>query len=494
MSSPYFNTLVVCLGTSILATLLGLTLALLTVCLRVSLHKWMSAFVLGLILIPLYVQATAWSAGFGVQGWFRLSQVSAALSPNHAIASVIWIHAMAATPVCFLLCCLGLNREFDSSTRQALIDFGPWASMFKVLIPKTWPWIAAGALWSIAMTGNDMVITNLFQVPTITESVYKQVQFGELDQSSIWQACSFAFLVGVSVLALAFFFLKQVDGSGASENSGPADSQAFEVHGLVRWLGTIVGWAIVSMVVLIPLTNLVVKAGWVATMDNDQIRRGWSPLVLIDSILQSRTYSTEILWSLQLGVYSSIAAIVLGVVWVRCSSMAWAAWVSIGLCAFLLAIPGPIVNLVVLSLLDRREPEWIGFLSDRTLFGPILAQQTRCLPIVFGVLWIANQRYRRQNANTLRLDQGLPLITQFWVYAKALSTPMAVAFAVSFFVSFADLATYLLVQPPQVTTVAMRMFDLLHYGIKNRESGLALALAMASAIPSLYLVGLFRRR
>lgn len=453
----------------------------------------MSAFVLGLILIPLYVQATAWSAGFGVQGWFRLSQVSAALSPSRAIASVIWIHAMAATPVCFLVCCLGLNRAFDSNTRQSLIDFGPWASMFKVLIPKIWPWIAAGAMWSVAMTGNDMVITNLFQVPTITESVYKQVQFGELDQSSIWQACSFAFLVGTLVLALAFVFSKQV-GREASESSGPADSQAFEVHGSVLWLGTILGWAIVSMVVLIPLANLVVKAGWVATMDNDQIRRGWAPLVLIDSILQSRTYSTEILWSLQLGVYSSITAIVFGVLWVRCSSMAWAAWVSIGLCAFLLAIPGPIVNLVVLSLLDRSEPEWIGYLADRTLFGPILAQQTRCLPIVFGVLWLANQRYQRQNANLLCLDQGLPLITRIWVHGKALSTPLAVAFAVSFFVSFADLATYLLVQPPQVTTVAMRMFDLLHYGIKNRESGLALALAMASAIPSLYLVGLFRRK
>jgi len=493
LNSPFVNTIVVCVGTSALATLLGLTLALLTVCLRVPMHKWMSTLVLCLLLIPLYVQATAWSAGFGVQGWFRLSQVSAALSPIRAIASVVWIHAMATTPVCFLFCVLGLSRAFDSNSRQSLLDFGPWVSMFSVLIPKLWPWIAAGALWSVAMTGNDMVITNLFQVSTITESVYKQVQFNELEQGSIWPSCSFAILVGAMVLAIATVLLKRV-GSDSADTSGPADSQAFEVQGLVRWLGAIVGWAIVSMVVLIPLANLVVKAGWIATMENGQTRRGWSPLVLIDSILQSRTFSNEILWSLQLGLYSSVVALVLGLLLVRCTKMTWAAWLSIGLAAFLLAMPGPIVNLVVLSLLDRSEPEWVGFLADRTLFGPILAQQTRCFPIVFGVLWLANQRYQRHNENSLRLDQGLPFSTRSWVRASAMSTPIAVAFAVSFFVSFADLATYLLVQPPQVTTVAMRMFDLLHYGIKNRESGLALALAMAGAIPTLYLVGRFLKK
>ena len=452
----------------------------------------MSTLVLSLLLIPLYVQATAWSAGFGVQGWFRLSQVSAALSPTRAIASVVWIHAMAATPVCFLFCALGLNRAFDARTRQSLIDFGPWVSIGTVLIPKLWPWIAASALWSVAMTGNDMVITNLFQVPTITESVYQQVQFNELDQGSIRQACSFAILVGATVLLLATVLLRQV-ASESSETSGPADFQAFEEHGIVRWLGTTFGWGIVSMAVLIPLANLIVKAGWVATMENEQTRRGWSPLVLIDSILQSRMFTNEILWSVQLSLYSSIVATVLAAVLVRCSTKAWAAWLTIGLLAFLLAIPGPIVNLVILRLFDRSEPEWLGFLADRTLLGPILAQQTRCLPIVFGVLWIANQRYPRHNESLLRLDQGLPFSARIWVHVKAMATPIALAFAVSFFVSFADLATYLLVQPPQVTTVAMRMFDLLHYGIKNRESGLALSLALAGALPTMYLVGRFRR-
>ncbi len=448
----------------------------------------MSIIVLSLILIPLYVQATAWSAGFGTQGWFRLSQVSAAISPSTAIASVVWIHGIAAVPVCFLLCALGLKSSFDTNTRQALLDFGPRYATFRFLVPKLWPWIAAGVIWCIAMTGNDMVVTNLFQVPTVTESVYQQVQFNELNSNSIAMGCSFAIAIGIVVLWLVWLLQSRLGGEKTAGEitgpSAPADFQAFELRGVQRWIGALFGWCIVSMVVLIPIANLVVKAGWIATMDKEEIRRSWSPFVLIQSIVQSRTFLNEILWSIQLSLASSALALVLGIVLTACVRTRWSSWLAIGLMACLLALPGPIINFVVIEIFDRKEPEWIVTLADRTLCGPILALQSRCLPIVFGVLWIARERFQKHHERLLQLDRGLPYLTRVWIFFKAMMNPIAIALMVAFFVAFSDLASYLLVQPPQVTTVAMRMFDLLHYGIKNRESGLALTLVLAGAIPT----------
>ena len=443
----------------------------------------MSTIVLSLILIPIYVQATAWSAGFGAQGWFRLSQVSAAISPSTAIASVIWIHGIAAVPVCFLLCAMGLKRSFDSNTRQSLLDFGPWYATFRFLVPKLWPWIAAGAIWTIAMTGNDMVVTNLFQVPTLTETVYQQVQFNDLNSSSIGMAYSFAMAIGLLVLTMVWLLQTRMGGEKTGPPA-PADFQAFELRGVQRWIGALFGWTIVWMVVLIPITNLIVKAGWIATMDNGEIRRSWSAVVLIQSIVQSGTFMNEIGWSIQLSLVSSALALVLGIVLAACVRSRWSNWLAIGLMAFLLALPGPIINLIVIGIFDRSEPEWIGYLADRTLCGPILALQSRCLPIVFGVLWLARNRYKEHHERSLQLDLGLPYLTRIWILFKAMGSPLAVALVVAFFVAFSDLASYLLVQPPQVTTVAMRMFDLLHYGIKNRESGLALTLVIAGAIPT----------
>jgi len=450
----------------------------------------MSTLVLSLILIPLYVQATAWSAGFGVQGWFRLSQVSAAISPMTAIGSVVWIHAMAATPICFLFSALGLRRAFDTNTRQALLDFGPWHALFWVLIPRSWPWIAAAAVWCVATTGNDMVVTNLFQVPTIAESLYQQVQFNELNKGTLLQACSFAASIGVLVCAMAWRWLP-TPGSESAVSSAAPDHQAFAIVGTSRWFGSILGCTIVSMVALIPLASLIIKAGWIATMKEDVIQRSWSPWVVMESMVQSKSFTNEIGWSLQLSFYTTVTAIILGAIAVGCARRRWSAWIAIGLAAFLLAVPGPLVNLTVISLVDRSEPEWVGTLADRTLFAPILAQQSRCFPVVFALLWIANERYRKRNARQLQLDQGLPFITRVWVGIFAMKKPILMSAVIAFFVSFADLSSYLLVQPPQVTTVAMRMFDLLHYGIKNRESGLALTLAMAGSIPTLFLVRRF---
>ena len=447
----------------------------------------MSTIVLSLILVPIYVQATAWSAGFGVQGWFRLSLVSAAISPNTAIASVIWIHGIAAVPFCFLLCALGLKRTFDSNVRQALLDFGPWYATFCVLLPNLWPWIAAGAVWSIAMTGNDMVVTNLFRVPTITEMMYLQVQFNELDANLIGMSCSFAIIIGLVVPGMVWLLQARLGG----ENSGRpelANFNAFELRGVQSWIGALTAWTIVSMVALIPLANLIVKAGWIATMENDVIRRSWSLLVVVRSVVQSSTYINEIGWSIQLSLYSSGFALVLGVVLATSTTARWSKWIGIGLMACLLALPGPLVNLIVIRLFDRREPEWIGFLADRTLCAPILALQCRCLPVVFGVLWLARERFDNHNKRLVELDLGLPYLTRTWILFKAMVNPIAVAFAMAFFVAFADLSSYLLVQPPQVTSIAMRMFDLLHYGINSRESGLALALVCFGAIPTLLFV------
>lgn len=337
------------------------------------------------------------------------------------------------------------------------------------------------------MTGNDMVVTNLFRVPTITEMMYLQVQFNELDPNFIELSCSFAFIIGLVVPGMVWLLQARLGG----ENSGRpelADFNAFELRGVQRWIGALTAWTIVSMVALIPIANLIVKAGWIATMENDVIRRSWSLLVVVQSVVQSSTYMNEIGWSIQLSLYSSVLALMLGVVLAACATAKWFQWICIGLMACLLALPGPIVNLIIIKLFDRREPEWISFLADRTLCGPILALQCRCLPVVFGVLWLARERFDIYNKRLLELDLGLPYLTRTWILFKAMVNPIAVAFAMAFFVAFADLSSYLLVQPPQVTTIAMRMFDLLHYGINSRESGLALALVCFGAIPTLLFV------
>ncbi|MEQ1829582.1 MAG: hypothetical protein ABL921_26710 [Pirellula sp.] len=491
------NSCWVCLGATGLAMILGGSLAALTTCFRVPFGRSLSVCMLSLILVPVYVQATAWSAGFGVQGWFKLSQVAAATSPVRAIASVIWIHGTACAPICFLFCALGIRRSMDLSVRQALLDFGPWFAATRVILPKAWPWCLAGCLWTVAMVGNDMVVTNLFQLPTLTETVYQQIQFNELHWSTLLAACIMpGMIASVAVICYALFpdILK---GELSSDDASQWDALA--LIGPMRWVASWLAFVIVMIVAILPLLSLIVKAGWRARVVDGELQRDWSLRVLIHSFGQITNFSNELSWSIQLSLYSSCVAILVAVALLLAMEVIPASGMSIGLLRsrsgdrgkcrnvlllagmfFLLSTPGPLVNLTVLQLLHRPNSDLLAFLTDQTLLGPIVAMQSRCLPLAFGILWLAKTRFAVRNNLTLRLDQGLPWKDRLWVWATAMRIPGVYAFAVSVFVSFADLSTYLLVQPPGVTTVAMRMFDLLHYGVKNQEAALALALAMVS--------------
>jgi iron(III) transport system permease protein len=475
------NSLYVGIGSALLAVGMGLLLAILTTCLRVPLSGVCAICVLSLVLVPVYVQATAWSAGFGSLGWLRLSQVAAALSPRVALASVVWIHATACAPICFLFCTLGLRRAMDANARQGLLDFGPWFATTKLILPKAWPWVAASALWTVAMTVNDMVVTNLFQVPTLTESIYQQVQFVQLRGASIAMACSVAILIGGLVFVSYIVLWHRIRDELSDDRINQFD--IFAWRGPTKWLGTGLSLFIVTVIAILPLANLIVKAGWQAREVDGELVRRWSMSTLVESVLQAAGFLTEFGWSVQLSLYASGLAVLLATIFLvllgRCKGCDG---VALGTMAALLATPGPIINLGISSILNASKADWLAFLADQTLVGPVFALQSRCLPVVFGMLWLAKARFEIRHACVLELDRCLPWPARTWIYARAMTMPVAYAMVVSLFVSFADLSTYLLVLPPGVTTVAMRMFDLLHYGVKNQEAALALVLTIVSAV------------
>ena len=483
----FFCSFVVCSGAAGLALSMGLILALLTRCHRVPTGPMLRTALLSLILVPIYVQATAWSAGFGLQGWFRFSQVAAAISPAQAMFSVVWIHGTAISPICYLLCSMGIARAMDTDTRQALMDFGSRYAVARVLLPKLGPWIAASFFISVALIGNDMVVTNLFQVPTLTESLYQQVQFNEIRIWSVLASCSFVFVLGIVVWSIAsksFAFLS-AERSGGDQ---PAYSDAFAIQGYWRWLGAFVGWLLVCLVVVVPIANLVAKAGWVARAEPQGIQRGWSLFRFAESIMELGSFQTELLWSIQLSLYATGLALALGMSSLCLAKSRWSSSIWIACMAMLLATPGPLINLLLIKISNSLQTDWLVYLADRTLAAPILALQSRCWPLAFGILWVAHRRFDLRHHHQMAIDRGLPVSARLWVRAKAMVLPILTSALVCFFVSFADLSSYLLVLPPGVTTVSMRMFDLLHYGVKNQDASLALGLAVCGMLASVLLL------
>ncbi|MFM7975376.1 MAG: hypothetical protein ACKO8U_09915, partial [Pirellula sp.] len=213
--------------------------------------------------------------------------------------------------------------------------------------------------------------------------------------------------------------------------------------------------------------------------------RTWSLAECSTALWHVQDFADEFRWSLQLSLWATAMSLGLAsmLLWITRNRAGHV--LAIGFLGCMLATPGPLINLVIGQLLNRHLPYSLSFLSDRTLIGPILALQFRILPVVFGLLWITRQQYLDRLGELLQIENQLPFRSRIYSWVRYSQWGWITTFWIGFCIAFGDLASYLLVQPPGVTTIAMRMFDLLHYGTKNREAGLAVAIALFGAISSL---------
>jgi iron(III) transport system permease protein len=465
------NSLLVGGGTAALATLLGLVVALSVVVLRVPGYRFLSWGVLSLVLVPLYVQATAWSAGFGSQGWFRWNQVTAVLNSNYAVLACIWIQAASCLPIAYLLLSIGLRRSLNDQTKLSLLDRSVEATLLVCVLRNAMPWLFATFCFVFVWTSSDMVVTNLFQVPTLTESFYQQVQFGKLNTSTTLTALLYAVMVGC-VVGITVFYAG--DSRLGREVENLAMNGAFGVYRQFRWVVSGCAWSILIVFCLVPILNLVVKAGWTVTMTNQLIARFWSIKTFTQSLAGINSFQDEFAWSIAISIYATGLALIVSVGLVYFFSKRWQFAIVFAVLGFGLVLPGPAINLLF-HWLSNSGTDFIVQLRDDSLVFVVLALQFRCLPILYVIHWISTRRFLESYREPMALDAST-----LWMHKLAWMRPMAVACVASFFIAFSNLETYLLILPPGVTTVSMRSFELLHYGVQNKEAGLSVCLIFGS--------------
>lgn len=486
--TPAFDALLhsfcVSMGTATLSLLLSVVLAFAVEVIKIPGGRMLRAATMSLVLVPIYVQATAWSAGFGDQSWLRWNQVTAAQNPTYAILACIWIQAASWLPLSFLLISIAFRRSLNESFRVAWIDRGLFAAFLGISLRYSMPWLTLAWLLITVLTTNDMVVTNLFRVPTWTETIYQQVQFQKTRTGPLLGMVFYASTIAVITALATFLLAKGTRGESSEPSQHPTCSRK------VSLLFSLAAWSVAACFIGLPVLSLVIKAGWHVAQVGDDIERTWRISTVVASLFSASEFRPELQWSLAISGYSTLLALLLafaGTTIVFSGSTRFLLHRSaamIALFTFCFALPGPLVNWCIQkSLVDQSG--WIGWIGNDTLAPPILALQTRCAPVVFAILWTAAWRWE-QRFRPLRSLDGSSW-TNHW---QAWIRPLTMGVGAAFFVSFANLESYLLVLPPSVTPVSMRMFELLHYGVQNKDAGLALILILASSLAT---YGLTRR-
>ena len=446
-----------------------------------------------LLFVPLYVQAAAWQATLGQGGWLAPEDVSAIWFRSWGAA--IWVHGMAAIPWVVLFVDAALQNVPRELEEESLQDASTGRVLWRVSFRRALTGLFAAALWIAVLCSGEIAVTDLFQVRTFAEEVYSAASLGVLDGSvsvdpgtnlmiapplatrDLWVGTMAIVLLVMTALATIWVWLPEVDFTS------PSEGWIWQVQ-RGRLVATLAVWSCAAAVVGAPLVGLLGKAGVEARREGEAVVREWSASKAAGLVLASpMEHRRELGWSCGIGSLAAATATIGGLL------LAWALRtgrlprrLTILLLAIGFAIPGPLLGIWTIRLLNHSaESPWyfLTWCYDHTILAPVLVQFWRALPLATLVLG-------SQLATVSQdiLDSATSEGAGWWRQLVCIVLPLrwhalAAAASMSLIVAVSDLAATLLVAPPGVSTLSIRIFGLLHYGAEDRVAALCLLLALA---------------
>ncbi len=479
-----FNTLVICLGCIVFALPLGMlqTIAIRRTDIWGRRVLWLA--LCSQLAIPLYVVAGSWNAGFGTQGWWPLAQTFAVQHRSAAMTAVIFIHAAASIPwVCMLLSC-GLVGSQRGVEELALIEGGRRHWIRHSLVPGLKGWMALSCALVCLPILTEMVVTNLYQVPTVAEQVYLDASRGRTSGLTY----PVAVLLCIAPVVAAFLMANRSAPPWREVISRSRQHPSIRLElGGSRPIVSMLTAFTVFILVGVPLINLVIKAGWQPFSDaTDTIHYRWAWRRFVQTLGESLTlFTSEFYWSMALALVAASMALLVAI---GLSLVAQNRLLQFAVHAAMLVMigtPGAMVAGIVIFLINRSEPALLGFLYDQTIAAPVLAQQFRLLPAAWFAVRVILASINLASLQLAKLEQ-----LNRWQLVRAVIWPQTYRYwFISWYVlglmSVGELSTTILLLPPGVTTVSMRLFEMLHFGMRHQDSGVCLILVFVGWISSL---------
>jgi iron(III) transport system permease protein len=442
----------------------------------------------GLLLVPLHLQAAAWQAGFGIEGWQTASQTTGFRIPwLDGWQGAIWVHGYAGIPWVALFVGVAARTIPASWEESALLDLTTAGVIRRLTLRLLLPAMALGALWVAITTMTEMSVTDLFAVRTYAEEVYVARMLGS------WSAITglgpadegpFPILPGILVIALASI-ASWVIAQRMLVAPRRLTKQTLLTFSLGAWrpLASVAVWLLVGAIVFVPLGNLIYKAGSFVAPADGGVARGWSFWKAVTLTLGSpRDHSAEFLWSAAMAGCTALVTLAVAI------PLAYASRVSsicgvfgVVLAIIGLATPGPLWGLGLIEVFGDPKWPWLNYLYDRTIAVAVLAQSMRAFPLVFFLVWQALRSIPPSMFEMAQLD-GVGPLGRLWLAARQRLAAIALAGLAAAVLAFGELAATILVVPPGIEPLSVRVFGLLHFNVEDQIAGISLVLILLHAV------------
>jgi iron(III) transport system permease protein len=489
------NSLTLAAGTLTLSLPIGTLLAILIAKTNMPGRLWMERLLLTMLLVPLVVQAAAWETVFGLGGWARepiarLQSSGMAQPWFSGWIGTIWIHAMAAVPWTVLLVGTIIRSVPRELEEDASLAMPAGHVLLRVTLRHALGGAMVAATWIGLVSVGATTVTDLFQVRTFAEEVYTAANLG--GEVALWQGTATVALTVLAVLLATspLWNMRNIlsHGSGWRWQMGPG-----------RHLTSVAGWIVVLLLVAVPLASLAWKAGIRVDPIDDHYVCSWSTEQLIRQVAASPgIHRREWGWSLAIGGIAAVLATLLAtcIAWMMCRNRV-AKFLSLLLLAIGFALPGPVVGVWLIHGFNQPLDSLLRPLTwcyDNTILVPVLAQVFRALPLVTLLIWVRMAAIPQDVLDSSLCDGASWWRQLTWVILPQCWLVIIAAIGVALVLAIGELAATILVVPPGVSTLPVRIFGLLHYGAEDRVAALCLAFWLLVCLLSACIIPLLRPR
>ena len=412
---------------------------------------WRGAMVVCALLgvsIPLYITSAAWCALGGMPLWAA------------STLGAVWIQGVAFIPYAALISGVCFAHGDPDLEEAAMLDAGPWSAFLHVVLPQG-AWGIVGAAIGIGILAlADITVTDILMVRTWAEEVFVQWQLGEGPRRPMATAYPLILLVWL----LAGLLWQTFRHHGASASPGGARRPRRIELGRARFAALGFCCLVVLLFLPVPILSLVRMTG--------------SPGVFIQAV---RDVYRELAVSVLVAPVAATLCCVLALPATRALSVpGWGRWVVGAIVIVLLTVPAPIVGIGVIKVFNR--PGLLGWFYDSPGIL-VLTCCIRALPYTVLVLLPAVKRIQPQLADAAVLEGATWTAYLRFVLAPLCGRSLIIAWFLGFILSISELGASVLVAPPGLTTLSIRFFTLVHYGVYPNIAAMCLMLLAGVLLP-----------
>ena len=472
-----WNTLAFATASTALSLPVGGVLAMLLFRTQIAWPRFLHWILTLLLFLPPYLLLAGWDAGWGMQGWApRWLFPATGWTPLRGWSGALLMQLALGLPWVVFLVGAGLAGVPRDLEELASLDGSDLQVLWRVTRRWWVPSLVSTGLLYWVLVACDITVTDIFQIRTFAEEVYTGFMLGDSLPTIVRRTASGLVLTAGCAVAASWPLVERAE-IGFGDSKRPAWRARL---GVLRWPVTLLLTLVLGTLLLAPVGNLVYQAGLLVDSVQGERVWSWSFAKVVELMVGSPgRFRDELAWSMLLGQLSGLTALGLavGCCWWG-SRRRWARWLGAIACVLGLATPGPVLALALSSLVNQPGSDLLFYLYDRTIVVAWLALVIRLFPVAYLLTAWKLRSVNRRLADQAALS-GVSAARVFW---HAVGAPLRDFFLCQWLVLLAlaigDLSATVLATPPGVTTVSVRVFNLVHYGVADQLAGLCLALVL----------------